>query len=286
MPTAVPGTHDMHSIVNAPVDYGRLDEAAATVRLRLNSTVTRVAHEGPADTAALVKIAYLRAGRMHQVRGRHVVLACYNAMIPRLAPELPAGQKDALAYSVKVPMLYTNVLIRRWSAFQQLGVASIGAPGMYHPSTSLDPGTTVGGYRGVTTPEAPIVVHMVRNPNRPGRKEQNRVGQEELRTMSFADFEFSIRRQLARMLAGTGFDPASDIVGLAVNRWPDGYSYTYDTLADPDVPPELRPHVVGRQRYGRITIANADAGAAAFTNQAFDEGHRAVQEILVSRGLA
>ena len=28
------------------------------------------------------------------------------------------------------------------------------------------------------------------------------------------------------------------------------------------------------------------AGAARYTNQAFDEAHRAVQEILVSRGLA
>ena len=214
------------------------------------------------------------------------MLACYNAMIPKLLPELPAEQQQALAYSVKVPMLYTNVLLRRWTSFKQLGVASINAPGMYHPNTSLDPGSTVGGYQGVTTPDEPIVVHMVRNPNKPGlpRKEQNRVGQQELLTMSFHDFELSIRRQFARMLAGTDFDPAADIVGMAVNRWPDGYSYTYDTLADPDVPPEKRPHVIGRRRFGPVTIANSDAGAAAFTNQAFDEAHRAVQELLVSRG--
>ncbi len=217
-----------------------------------------------------------------------MILACYNAMIPRLVPELPDAQRKALAYSVKVPMLYTNVLIRRWTAFKQLGVASINSPGMYHPNASLDPGTTVGGYRGITTPDEPIVVHMVRNPNSPGlpRKEQNRIGQQELRSMTFEDFELAIRRQFARMLGGTGFDPATDIVGIAANRWPDGYSYTYDTLADPDVPPEQRPHVIGRQRFGRMTIANSDAGAAAFTNQAFDEAHRAVQEILVSRGLA
>ena len=80
---------------------------------------------------------------------------------------------------------------------------------MYHPNTSLDPGSTVGGYQGVTTPDEPIVVHMVRNPNQPGlpRKEQNRLGQQELLTMSFQDFELSIRRQFARMLAGTDFDP-------------------------------------------------------------------------------
>jgi spermidine dehydrogenase len=288
VPKAVPGRHDMHTIGAAAVAYDRLDDSGASVRLRLNSTVTRVAHDEPMATTETVRVAYLRDGRMHLVRGRNVVLACYNALVPRLAPELPSVQKQALAYSVKVPMLYTNVLIRRWTAFKQLGVASISAPGMYHTSNSLDPGTTVGGYRGVTTPEEPVVVHMVRNPNKPGlpRKEQNRAGQQELRSMTFAEFELSIRRQLARMLAGTDFDPAADIVGLAVNRWPDGYSYTYDSLADPDVPPEERPHVIGRRRFGRVAIANADAGAAAFTNQAFDEAHRAVQELLVSRGLA
>ena len=158
---------------------------------------------------------------------------------------------------------------------------------MYHTEPSLDPGTTIGGYRGVTTPDEPIVVHMVRNPNKPGlpRKEQNRLGQQELLSTTFEQFELDIRRQLGRMLAGGGFDPAADIVGITVNRWPDGYAYTYDSLADPDVPPEQRPHVVGRQRFGRVAIANSDAGAAAFTNQAIDEAHRAVQEILLSRGL-
>jgi spermidine dehydrogenase len=289
VPKAIPGSHDMASIVTAPpVDYGRLDDAGTPTRVRLNSTVTRVAVEGPASRPTGAKIAYLRGGKMHQVRAESVVLACFNALVPRLVPELPAEQKDALAYSVKVPMLYTNVLLRRWTPFKQLGVASINAPGMYHPSTSLDPGSTVGGYQGVTTPDEPIVVHMVRNPNQPGlpRKEQNRAGQQELLTMSFRDFELSIRRQFARMLAGTDFDPAADIAGIAVNRWPDGYSYTYDTLADPDVPPEQRPHIIGRRRFGPVTIANSDAGAAAFTNQAFDEAHRAVQELLVSRGMA
>jgi len=83
------------------------------------------------------------------------------------------------------------------------------------------------------------------------------------------------------MLRQGGFDAAKDIAAITVNRWPYGYAYTYDTLADPDVPPEQRPHVIGRRRFGRITIANSDAGAAAFTNQAIDEANRAVQELLV-----
>lgn len=79
--------------------------------------------------------------------------------------------------------------------------------------------------------------------------------------------------------------PAEDILALAVNRWPYGYAYTYDTLADPDMPPEQRPHVIGRQRCGRVAIANSDAGAAAFTNQAWDEANRAVEELFVLNGL-
>lgn len=288
IPTAVPGRQDMATIVSAAVDYARLDDAASPVRVRLESAVMRVQHEGGASRATGVRIAYLRGGRMHQVRAKQVVLACFNSVIPALVPELPEVQKRALSYAVKVPMLYTNVLVKRWTPFQALGASNISAPGMYHTSTSIDTGGTVGGYRGLTTPDQPAVIHMVRNPNKPGlpRREQNRAGQQELLQMTFADFELSIRRQLTRMLAGTDFDAADDIAAMAVNRWPHGYAYTYDTLGDPDLPPEQRPHVIGRQRHGLMAIANSDAGAGAFTNQAFDEAHRAVQELLVARGLA
>jgi len=64
------------------------------------------------------------------------------------------------------------------------------------------------------------------------------------------------------MLGPAGFHAAEDILAITVNRWPLGYAYTYDTIADPDLPPEQRPHIVGRQRFGQVTIANADAGAA------------------------
>jgi hypothetical protein len=67
-----------------------------------------------------VRVAYRRDGRIHGVRGRRVILACYNSLIPALVPELPATQKEALAYSVKVPMMYNTVLVRRWTAFQTL----------------------------------------------------------------------------------------------------------------------------------------------------------------------
>jgi len=289
VPSAFPGgTLTMHTVVQAPLSYAALDDAASAVRIRLSSTVVRVQHDDATpDRAKGVRVAYRRDGKVHAVRGANVILACNNSLIPSLMPELPDTQKAALAYSVKVPMMYNNVLIRRWTAFAKLGAANINSPCMLHTGASLDPGSTIGGYRGVTTPDEPIIVHMTNNPNKPGlpRKEQNRAGAEQLLSTTFEQFELEIRRHLARMLGSAGFDPAADIVGLTVNRWPYGYAYTYDTLADPDVPPEHRPHVIGRQRFGHVTIANADAGAAAFTNQAIDEAHRAVEELLVKNGL-
>src|SRR5262249_51746572 len=233
----------MDSIVHARPDYAKLDDAASPTRIRLSSTVVRVQHDGAVERAKSVRIAYLRGGKLHSVRAPNVILACNNAVIPALMPELPQAQRDALAYSVKVPMMYNNVLVRRWTSFAKLGVSTIPPPCRLHTATSLDPGSTVGGYQGVTTPEEPIIVHMTANPNKPGlpRKEQNRFGAEQLLKTSFEEFEREIRRHLAAMLSPSGFDPAADIVALTVNRWPHGYSYTYDTLGDPDVTPKHRP---------------------------------------------
>jgi spermidine dehydrogenase len=289
VPGALPGDQSMNTIVGARLDYSKLDAEGSTMRIRLNSPVVRVKHEGSLESATWVDIAYRQNGngKLCAVRARNCILACYNRLIPYLAPEIPERQKEALLYPIKVPMVYTNVLLKRWTSFAKLGISRFSAPGMFYPHAQLDPGTTVGGYSGVSTPEEPILVHMIANPNKPGlpRKEQNRAGQQELLTASFQKFELDVRQQLTRMLAGTDFDPAEDILAITVNRWPYGYAYTYDSLGDPDVPPEERPHILGRHRFGLISIANSDAGAAAFTNQAMDEANRAVEELLVRQGL-
>jgi spermidine dehydrogenase len=286
IPGALPGEHDMESVIQARLLYPHLDERDCPVRMRLNSTVVRLQHEGPPEKADWVRLAYVASGRTFGVRARSAVLACYNSIIRFLMPELPEKQKSALAQSAKVPLLYTNVFIRNWKAFEKLGVSWVSCPNMYHSSVSLDQPVSMGGYRCPRTPEEPIVLHLSRSPSRPGvfpRRDQLRAGMYELFTTPFETMELSIRDQLARMLSGGGFDPAEDILGITVNRWPHGYAYTPDTLSDPDVPEGERPHVIGRQPFGRVTIANSDAGAAAFTNTAIDEAHRAVSELARTR---
>ena len=123
--------------------------------------------------------------------------------------------------------------------------------------------------------------HYPCSPGLPAR-EQQRIGRAQLLTTTFETFERKIRDQLARALGAGGFDPARDIQAITVNRWPHGYAYEYNSLYDPQWPPGQSPCEIGRRPFGRIHIANSDAGAFAYTNEAIDQGWRAVQEIFHS----
>jgi spermidine dehydrogenase len=283
IPKAVPGS-SAEDVVTARVDYSRLDRRENPVRLRLNSTVIRAVNAGDPKTARQVAVTYVRDGKTYTARANGCVLACWNVMIPYLCPELPAAQKAALHDLVKTPLVYTSVALRNWQSFHKLGIHSVYAPGCYHTNISLNPRVDVGTYRSPTNPQEPILVHMTRTPCKPGlpEHEQNKAGRAELLATSFETFERNIREQLARTLSAGGFDPATDIQAITVNRWPHGYAPEYNPLFEPELPPEQWPNVVGRARFGRIVIANSDSGRAAYTDSAIDQASRAVSELLLA----
>jgi spermidine dehydrogenase len=283
IPGSAPG-NTAEDIVTAKVDYSRLDHADSSIRLRLSSTAVLARHVGDSANAKQVEVVYGRDQKAYSVRAKGTVLACWNMVIPYLCPALPAEQKDALHYGVKVPLVYTVVEVSKWEAFHKLGVRGVSCPGMYHSSINLDQGPTMGGYEPSKSPDESVLVHMLRTPCQPGlsAREQQRAGHYDLLATSFETFERNIRDQLARVLGSGGFDPARDIEAIIVNRWPHGYAYEYNPLWDPDWPEGKRPCDIARQPFGRITIANSDAAAAAYTDQAIDQGYRAVQELLSS----
>ncbi len=281
VPGAMPGT-TAEDVVTATMDYRCLDRPESDVRIRLSSIVVGVRNIGDPAASGGVEIAYTSAGRVWRVHAENCVLACYNMMIPYLCPEMPRAQKEALAYLVKNPLVYTSVAIRNWRAFQALGISEVYAPGSYHPFLRLNPQTVIGGYRSVGSPDAPTLVSMVRSPGKPGLDEraQHRIGRGELLATPFETFERNIRDQLQRILGPGGFDAARDITAITVNRWPHGYAYEYNYLFDPPWAPGQAPHEIGRERFGRIAIANSNSAAAAFTDAAIDQAYRAVGELL------
>jgi spermidine dehydrogenase len=281
IPHAVPG-HSVHDVVTARANYARLDEPRNRVRIRLNSTVVRVRHEGDPSSARQVEVVYVKGGKLFRVRATQSVLACWNIVIPYLCPELPARQREALAWETKVPIVYTNVVLRNFDAWKKLSVNAIYAPGCYHTHVNLDVPVSLGRYHCPRKPGEAIVVHMMRTPCKPGlpARDQHRAGRIELFQASFETFERKIRDQLARALGEGGFDPVRDIAAITVNRWPHGYAYEYNSLFDKFwLEGGETPCEVARKPFGRLAIANSDAGAYAYTDGAIDQAWRAVQEL-------
>jgi spermidine dehydrogenase len=158
------------------------------------------------------------------------------------------------------------------------------APGSYHINAMLDFPVSLGGYRFAKGPDDPIAVHMERFPHQSNSgltaREQRRLGRYELLFTPFETIERNIRSQLAGMLAAGGFDPVRDIEGITVNRWAHGYAYWYNPLFDPVYDDDERyPHMRARKRFGRIAIANSDAGASAMFESAIEQAHRAATEL-------
>ncbi len=279
IPGAVGGS-TMEDVVTARARYDGLDVAGNGVRIRLNGTVVRARNDARGRD---VEIAYARAGAgLESVRATHCILACWNVVVPYICPDVRGPQREALAYGVKAPLVYTHVALRNWRAFARLGVRGIHAPGSYHSLTTLDFPVDVGAYRSPRTPAEPMVLWMLRTPCAPGlpARDQYRAGRAQLYATAYREIEFETRAQLQKMLGGAGFEAARDIVGLTVNRWAHGYAYEYLALWDPPWAPGESPAERGRRPIGRIAIANSDAGATAYCDAAILQASRAVDDVL------
>jgi len=280
LPNAAPG-NTMEDLVTTRMNYSLLDQESSNIRIRLNSTGVDVSHT--ADQKA-VDITYVQGGEPYRVRGKHVVLACYNNLIPHICPEVPEKQIEAINYATKVPLVYISIAVRNWQAFSRLGYRYIYVPQptLMH-SFGLDFPISIGDYKITQNPDEPTILHGTFVPTQANMgltaRQQHEAGRQKLYAMSFDEFEEKIVRQLDGSLSGGGFDAERDIAGLTVNRWPHGYAYEYNEFYDPpDWGPYKGPHIEGRAQIGRISIANSDASAYAYVNGAIDAADRAVNE--------
>ncbi|MGI9262423.1 MAG: NAD(P)-binding protein [Woeseiaceae bacterium] len=282
IPHAVPGS-TMEDLVMSRVDYDLLDLAENSNRIRLDSTAVDVRH---VDGDSAVDVTYVRDGRAERVRGRHAILACYNNLVPHICPDVPKDQVEAINQAVKIPLVYINIAVRNWKAFENLGYQSfsIPQPKLMH-SFGMDFPVSMGGYEFTQNSDQPTVLHGTYVPARPdeglSEREQHKQGRRDLLQLTFADFERDIVSVMDGALQGGGFDAERDIAAITVNRWPHGYAYEYNELFDP---PEWSkkdgPHLIGARQMGRISIANSDASAYAYVDGAFDAADRAVNEQL------
>ena len=278
IPGSVPGS-SMEDVVLAKVNYSLLD-GDSTTKIRLNSTVVDVSHT---NNSSAVDITYVRKHDVHTIRADKCILACYNSAIPYLCSELPKKQVDGLKYNVKIPLTYTKVMIPSWKVFADLGLDFVYYTDAFYKQVELAYPVSIGDYKFNKSPDGSMVLHMCHSHHSKDIKgpDQWREGRRRLLSTPFSVYEGHVKDQLDSALGGGGFDSDRDISAITVNRWPHGYSYSNDLIWEPDWEnEESKPWVIGRQQYGRISIANSDAGASADTNSAITHGIRAAQEAL------
>jgi len=257
-------------IVLSTFDYAELDKPKNTVRVRLSSTVVNVEHLGDPDSSGEVMIKYINENKSYEVKGKGVVMACYNMMIPHIVPDLPKEQYAALRRLSKVPLQYTTVGVTNWRAMKEMGIGMAMCPGNIHQVVGMDYPVSMGGYEFTKTPNDPCILHMRSAPvgktvGAP-RLEQFREARERMLGLQFEDYEEEIREHLGGMLPAGLFDFDKDVKSISINRW--GHAYAHGN-----------PGPIGRQRFGRITIANSDAIASSLVQSAVEQAWRAVKEL-------
>jgi spermidine dehydrogenase len=269
IPDVGPGENP-EEIVLSKFDYAELDKSGNSVRLRLNSTVVNVQHGGDPSSSSEVLVNYIHDNKSYQAKAKGVVMACYNMMIPHIVPDLPKEQDAALRRLSKVPFQYTTVAVKNWRAMKEMGIGMAMCPGNMHQVAAMDFPVSMGGYEFTKTPDDPCILHMRSAPlgdtvGAP-RAEQFRDARYRMLGLTFSDYEEEIREHLGGMLPQVLFDFDRDVESISINRWAHGYSHG-------------NPGIIGRQPFGRITIAHSDAVGSSLLQTAVEQAWRAVKEL-------
>lgn len=137
----------------------------------------------------------------------------------------------------------------------------------------MDFPVSIGGFEFAKTPDDPCILQLISCPvgeivGAP-TLEQFKEVRFKMLGLQFSDYEEEIRLYLGGMLPKELFDFDRDVESISVNRWAHGYAN--------GGPGDSTK--VGRQPFGRITIANSDSAPSAYAHAAIKEAWRAVTEL-------
>lgn len=269
---AVAAVDSPQQSVGARFDYRRLDQPASPVRIRLRSLAVEAINQGQGT-----RVRYQRDGKLYEANSRHCVMAGWHMLAAHILPQLPAAQKAAMRANIKMPLVYAQVALRRWQAWQRAGVAAAYCPGSFFQFVQLDFPVRMAAVAPPASPDQPVVLLMIRMPCPPlgegSVPDLLRQGRAELLTADFASYETQIKQQLQAMFGAQGFDARRDIAAITINRWAHGYTWE-------DASYQGQPaHLLASRPLGRIVMANADSTGRAYTDTAIDAAWRAVGQL-------
>src|SRR5258706_8784640 len=94
IPDVFAGPRTLDAVWQSRVNFHALDRASQATRIRLNSTVVRVAHAGDPASAPHVVVTYAQGNRLYKVSARSVSVAGGSWTAKHAVHDLPAPPRD------------------------------------------------------------------------------------------------------------------------------------------------------------------------------------------------
>ena len=283
LPNAISGGKSFAEIHDSAYRFDSFDNPGNPVRIRLNSTAVRVAHDGDPAGANSVTVYYQRHDKVYRVKARGVVSAIGGWVNKYIIQDLPGEYEDAFGKLVYGSNMIVNVALRNWRPMAKLGVSAChfftdnGLGGYCNIRRPM----VFGDNQSPLDPEKPVVLTFYIGFTKPGlpAKEQAAAIRWELMSKSYADIEASVRQQLTTMFGSLGFDDKQDIAGIIVNRWGHSYVAAIPGFFHGDNGKPALQQVVTRP-FGRIAFGHSEHKGIQEWFGAVEHGERAARQVL------
>jgi spermidine dehydrogenase len=279
---SIPGPASVEGVCANRVNFAALDDRGNQTRVRLLSTAIHIQHDGDANKANSLTVAYSRQGKLYRVKARSVVMAggCWTAK--HIIKDLPETHRNAYGQFYRSPCMMANVAVRNWRFLYKTGMTGcrwFEGVGNYMEVRKL---ALTGIEEPTISPESPVVLSLKILYPYPGysTEDQGHRGRAEMLSTSFKEYERQIREQFTEMFGPSGFDARRDIAGIILNRWGHAYlspqpGFFFGRNGQP-APRE----VLRRAPFGRIAFANTDLTGCMDHRYSILEAQRAVQQLL------
>jgi spermidine dehydrogenase len=282
IPDSIGGEHSLEDVCRKSINFAALDRAAATARIRLDSTAVWVRHEGDPAKSQFVTIFYMRGGNLYKVRARSVVMAGGSWTTRHIVRDLPDDRKQAYAQFYRSPCMIANVAVRNWRFLYKMGISGAQWYQGFGTYLQLRKLALCGAESPTVGPDSPVVITLKVVYPRPGHttEEQGHMGRADMISTPFREYERQIRQQFTDMFARTGFDAKRDIAGIILNRWGHAYASPAPGFYFGKDGKPAPGDVLRAAPFGRITFANVDLSGMPDHKSSIIEADRAVGQLL------
>lgn len=284
IPKGIEGKDCFEDIITGRINFQALDLPGNPLRMRLNSTVLSVSHDGASDSAEGVNLIYIRDGKFYGVRAKAVVMATGSWINRHVIKDLPVDLAVACSKFQYAPFLVANVALNNWRFLYKLGITAAiwdRVDGDFGYTCNIRNPMQVGEYQPPLDPDKPIVLSFYTPFYYPGLEvaEQGMKGQVELLTTSYQNYERQIYAQMMKLFGSSGFNPQRDVAGIILNRWGHAYSVPYPGFYGGKG--GIAPRDVIRKGYGRVAFGHSELDGLQHYGPAADEGRRAFNQVMI-----